>query len=277
LPKKYGWLKSKKFGIDLMIDLGRIAKQLRHRPIRATGGDITDVTLNGKRYKVHTFLTSGQFSVQDGGEFEYLVVAGGGRGGNSTGAPFGGGGGAGGLRIGKLTINSGSQATVVVGGPGENSSFGTIVSNRGGAGGNGTAGSQTLRNGQSGGSGGGGGGGDSVTPGLAGAGNTPATTPSQGNSGGRSTGGINFAGGGGGAGGAGEITTQPRNSLPGIGLTTNFSGEVKTYAAGGPCGVATASIANTGDGGAGGFNGNDGLLGGSGIVVIRYRFRYSKD
>jgi hypothetical protein len=265
-----------------MIDLGRIAKQLRHRPIRATGGEISDVIINGKRYKVHTFLSSGQLTVQDGGDFEYLVVAGGGKGGNSSGSPFGGGGGAGGLRIGKLAVASGSAVSVVVGASGENSSFGTIISSRGGNGGNGiSGGSQTLRNGQAGGSGGGSGGGDQTAFGLPGAGNTPATTPSQGFSGGQSRANINSAGAGGGAGGPGEIfdvsSGQNRNSLPGPGLTLNFSGEPKTYAAGGECGTNVAGAPNTGNGGSGGFNGNDGLPGGSGIVVIRYRFRYSKD
>jgi hypothetical protein len=263
-----------------MIDLGRIAKQKRPRSMSATGGEITDVIIEGKRYKVHTFLSSGNLDVQDGGEFEYLVVAGGGAGGTTSGSIFGGGGGAGGLRLGKINIGSDSQVSVIVGGPGENSSFDSIVSARGGRGGNGVAGgAASLRTGQAGGSGGGAGGGDTIARGVPGAGNTPATIPSQGFGGGQSTGGAPYAGGGGGAGGAGEVTNQLRNGFPGPGLTTNFSGEIKTYATGGSSGLGyQESTPNTGDGGVGGQPpGLNGLPGASGIVIIRYRYRHSKD
>jgi hypothetical protein len=267
-----------------MIDLGRIAKQKRHRPIRASGGVITDAVIDGKRYKIHTFTSSGVFEVQDGGLVEYLVVAGGGAGGNSSGAPAGGGGGAGGLRIGSTVLSSLNQIVVTVGGPSENSSFGTFVSNAGGRGGNGIAGgSAVLRDGQAGGSGGGAGAGETGSGrGRAGAGNTPATNPSQGNAGGAraidgSSNTLNFAAGGGGALTAGEVTNEIRHTSPGLGLTTNFSGELKTYASGGFAGSMQAGEPSTGNGGGGGANGFDGLPGGSGIVIVRYRFRYSKD
>jgi len=68
----------------------------------ATGGTVTDITQDGKEYRVHTFTSDGTFEVTRGGEVEYLVVAGGGAGGGDGGplgdttARVGGGGGAGG-------------------------------------------------------------------------------------------------------------------------------------------------------------------------------------
>ena len=47
-------------------------------------------------YKVHTFLTSGTFTVTSAGNIDVLVVAGGG-GGTGSGNRWGGGGGVGGL------------------------------------------------------------------------------------------------------------------------------------------------------------------------------------
>ena len=57
----------------------------------ATGGIVTDYTSSGTTYRVHSFLSSGIFHVEDAMNVEYLVVAGGGGG----GAGGGGGGGAG--------------------------------------------------------------------------------------------------------------------------------------------------------------------------------------
>jgi hypothetical protein len=267
-----------------MIDLGRIAKQKRPRSIIASGGDITDVVIDNKRYKVHTFLSSGTFSVQDGGEFEYVVVAGGGQGGTSFfnagspgGGPDAGGGGAGGFRTGKILISSGTEVNIVVGGPAENSSFGSIVSARGGRGGDGVVGgAASLRSGQSGGSGGGTGGGDTAN-GTPGAGNTPAVTPAQGFAGGTRTGGLR-AGGGGGAGGAGETTSLDRNTNPGPGITINFDGTSRIFSRGGATGIPQeTALPNTGFGGHGGVGAQIGFPGGSGIVMIRYRYRFSRD
>jgi hypothetical protein len=51
-------------------------------PFSATGGTVTEVTDGGINYKVHTFTSSGTFTVVSGeAEVEYLVVAGGGGGG----------------------------------------------------------------------------------------------------------------------------------------------------------------------------------------------------
>jgi hypothetical protein len=49
----------------------------------ATGGTVTDIVVDGVPYRVHTFTTSGDLVVTQGGEVEYLIVAGGGGGGRS--------------------------------------------------------------------------------------------------------------------------------------------------------------------------------------------------
>jgi hypothetical protein len=48
----------------------------------ATGGTVTDIEQGGLFYRVHTFTTSDDFVVSQGGEVEYLIVAGGGGSGN---------------------------------------------------------------------------------------------------------------------------------------------------------------------------------------------------
>ena len=159
------------------------------------------------------------FGLTAGGFKEYaldiLVVAGGGaaRGCGCRGA----GGGAGGYRLFTSQLTKGVQSiTIGAGGPdsgpspsskGADSSFGSLVANGGGYG----AGLASA--GGPGGSGGGGGSGGSVFGPLpcAGAGNSPPTSPSQGNPGGQGNlttypggGSPNLGGGGGGgAGGAG--------------------------------------------------------------------------
>ena len=165
----------------------------------------------------------------------------------------------------------------------------------------------------SGGSGGGGGASEQPGQTLAGGcGNTPSVSPSQGNNGGGSTyphGGWN-AGGGGGATTVGE-STGPGCSTEGggdggAGATTTISNTPTTYAGGGggagyggppstgqggtggggdgtraspapgPA-AGQAGTANTGGGGGGGSTGSsypgEGYAGGSGIVIIRYKFQ----
>lgn len=62
----------------------------------ATGGMVKDIVQGSDIYRVHTFTTSGEFSILNNPvDIEYLIVAGGGGGG---GGDVGGGGGAGGLR-----------------------------------------------------------------------------------------------------------------------------------------------------------------------------------
>ena len=240
----------------------------------------------------------------------YLVVAGGGGGGSD----HAGGGGAGGYRAGTESLNPTLSYTVTVGaggtggsasagGNGNNSVFNTITSTGGGGGGSGTG---TIT-GSSGGSGGGGGS-TNGSGGAGGAGNTPSTSPSQGNNGGTGpTGGsLNRAGGGGGGASAvgvnGNVsTTYGTAGAGGAGTANSISGSSVTYAGGGGGGnrtvatpgaggaggaggggagggpspgtgteVGAAGTANLGGGGGGGANAGGGGRGGSGIVIISY-------
>jgi hypothetical protein len=183
--------------------------------------------------------------------------------------------------------------------PGSNSSFSTITSAGGGAGA-GEPGSPHI--GYSGGSGGGS---STYSDGLFAAGNTPPVNPPQGQPGsdsGTAPDSVNFAGGGGGAGAAGAPGDSTSNG--GAGVSSSITGSSVTRAGGGGGGrhdPATQSsggtgggaagrqyspgqsgysgTANTGGGGGGLANGTPngsagyGGPGGSGIVVIRYKFQ----
>jgi|5_EtaG_2_1085323.scaffolds.fasta_scaffold50047_2 hypothetical protein len=171
------------------------------------------------------------------------------------------------------------------------SSFGGIVSAGGGGGGAG--------NGNSGGSGGGAGGGATSRPG--GTGNTPPVSPAQGFNGGgsppanpdHSAGGgggateVGETGGPGGPGGSGRggagattsITASPLAYAGGGGGSTSGPGGAAGAASpcgtggrGGPPGQGVAGTTNRGGGG-GGSRPGDGANGGSGIVIIRYKFK----
>ena len=248
-------------------------------PVTATGGTVTNIS----GYRIHTFTTSGTFTVTSGGDVEVLVVAGGGSGGGSVG--YSGGGGGGGVRTSTVSVTPGDTAIAVgVGGVvksnGSNSSFGPIVSIGGGAGG-------LTNSGSSGGSGGGGG----HSEGLGG-----LSISGQGYAGGKGHNSSSAsAGGGGGGGGVGaEGIVNHNGAAGGIGFQSNISGMLTYYAGGGGGGVEGASYtggigglggggnggshyatiygspgtANTGGGGGGGA-GTTGV-GGSGVVIIRY-------
>jgi hypothetical protein len=241
---------------------------------------------------------------------DYLVVAGGGGGGGGAGGSGGASGaGAGGFRTNFPSSCAGVPVTataypIVVGGggaggpnvnpssnangvSGNNSSGLSITSAGGGAGRGGPCASQA---GVPGGSGGGASGG---TPGCqpGGAGNTPPVAPSQGNPGGSGAPDpqpapqIYSSAGGGGAGGAGG-GAGPGPRQGGIGVANSISGSPVTYSRGGTGGTycaATTPIsnepANSGNGGFGKSTGPAGAPaavganGGSGIVVIRYKFQ----
>jgi hypothetical protein len=242
--------------------------------ISATGGTITD----SGGYRIHTFTTSGTFTVTEGsGEVEYVVVAGGGGGGAAN---RGGGGGAGGYRSSvsgessgggasaesKLTLAAGSYTVTVgaggvtypyssdstgayAGENGNNSVFGTITSTGGGGGGYGDDGG-TNQDPQSGGSGGGGWYGS-----LFGA----SGTSGQGYAGGAGGPTTPYGGGGGGAGEAGKAYNDgSRPSEGGNGVNSSITGS-SVYRAGGggsgtyptQAGVVSAS-GGLGGGGAGG-------------------------
>lgn len=310
--------------------------------ITATGGTITCCG----NFKIHTFTSPGTFSVTQiasspaDNEVDYLVVAGGGGGGwNNNNTPQGAsGGGAGGFRLSNSTCMPGPQTsplansngvtvtltdfpiTVGAGGAaaspspttngvkGSNSVFSTITSTGGGFG----SGDQDQPfNPGDGGPGGSGGGAHQFSPTKStGAGNTPPTTPPQGNPGG--TGSSPSGEAGGGAGQAGNNSTPGNNA--GVGGDGSFvvsagfagcngeSGPVSgaRYFAGGgggsnspgrsPAGSNGAGgvggggdgttsptggdgVANTGGGGGGTSNAPGAGEGGSGIVIIRYKFQ----
>ena len=181
---------------------------------------------------------------------------------------------------------------------GDNSSFGGIVGAGGGGGKNSNTGNAL--------DGGSGGGGSGSGAGAGGNGNQPPVSPSQGNPGGTSADGAFSTGaGGGGAGAAGGNASSPSGVSPpgGVGVTTTIPGSPLAVAGGGgstgtggPAGNKTGGgggassgstafgagaggtsgtnpgTANTGGGGGASCNGAAGN-GGSGIVVIRYKFK----
>jgi hypothetical protein len=259
--------------------------------IAATGGTVTTCG----DYKIHTFTGPGTFCVSSAGNpggsttVDYLVVAGGGGGGAGE---QGGGGGAGGFRVSNsygipaptmsplsnptgitvtaqgypITVGGGGAQKCTPQGPGNsgsNSVFSTITSTGGGGGGEGdTPGSA---NGLNGGSGGGGGAGGGCRNG--GTGNTPPTSPSQGNNGGvgQSAGGPNptYAGGGGGAGAVGGAQgTTPGTS--GIGGVGSFVSPSFAVASAGTTGPAPGVRYFSGGGGSGVFGPSPVAPGGSG-------------
>jgi hypothetical protein len=269
--------------------------------VSAIGGTITFNTINGLRYKVHTFTSSGNFTVYTGGEIELLCVAGGGGGGRGRG----GGGGAGGLIYKeRYTVGSGDiTVTVGAGGSGGtvnsqvapsggNSVFGTLTAIGGGGGAGSLAVSNSFLSGATGGSGGGGSG-NSPSPGPGGVGGNNIDT--QGSKGGASySDNISYtaAGGGGGAGGLGGSAVLNVAGAGGPGLQYSINGTNSFYAAGGGGGgdgsatpasggssiggngrngaIGENATANTGSGGGGGGTLQNGGNGSNGIIIVRY-------
>jgi len=206
-----------------------------------------------------------------------------------------------------ITVGSGGASNTapppIAGGNGSPSVFSTIISTGGGGGGAGGCGPAI---GLSGGSGGGGGYG---SPGAGGSGNTPPVSPSQGNNGGNGNVGVPAygTGGGGGAGAAGTAGSPTTAGPGGNGVSTSINFSSTAYAGGGggstnltcsPAGTggtggggtgvpgasqpvpAIPGIANgTANTGGGGGNVdqtptfNTSGNGGSGIVIIRYKYQ----
>jgi hypothetical protein len=214
------------------------------------------------------------------GLVEYLVVAGGG----GVGANGGGGGGAGGFLTANKSVTHGAFYSITVGGGGAaggggirggtggDSTFDAITCTGGGGGGS-RDGGTVQGEGGDGGSGGGGGGYDATR--SAGLGNTPATTPSQGNNGAVNSGsGVNQRGGGGG--GASAAGTTGGGGIAGdggAGTASSISGSSVTYAGGG-AGQKTVNgtVGTDGVGAdqAGGGGGTASAVGLDGVVIISY-------
>ena len=239
---------------------------------------------------------------------EYLVVAGGG----GAGADNGGGAGAGGFRTnypspatGGLAVSAQTYAVTVGGGAGaanpgprgSNSVFSSITSTGGGGSGSCNQGAPQAP--------GGSGGGGSQHGQGGGSGNSPSVSPPQGNNGHPGSPNPGGGGGGGGAGQSGNAYSGQAGGPGGNGTANSITGSSVTYAGGGGggCGQNNNSngggggsggggrgggggpgtgsgsggengTANTGGGGGGG--GQDpqqGGAGGSGIVVLRYKFQ----
>ena len=207
--------------------------------------------------------------------------------------------------------SSGPGCATVAACEGSPSTFSSITSAGGGGGGGGATGETSGTNGGSGGGGASEGptGGANPSPangGAGGGGNNPPVSPPQGNNGGYGSNGPSPSlrtGGGGGATAVGGNGTPngPVNGAGGAGATTSISASPTAYAGGGggggtvgqttggtggtgggatgvsPNASGTAATANTGGGGGGGGGGppvgSVGTNGGSGIVVIRYKFQ----
>ena len=235
-------------------------------------------------YTVHTFTSSGTFSVTTGGSVEYMVIGGGGGGGGYVGA----GGGAGAYLVDDdytvtvqdytVTIGNGGAGGTGIGNKGQDTVFGSITAEGGGAG--------AGASGQSGGHGGSGGGGGY----LNGAGGT--SNSGEGNDGGigdnNGSNGCN-GGGGGGAGHAGYSGVSGTDGDGGEGVANDITGTSLYYAGGGggaEWGGSNDGVGGSDVGGDGGDQGTDGATntgsggggsenttggaGAKGIVVIRY-------
>jgi len=198
-----------------------------------------------------------------------------------------------------ITVGAGGNSS-----NGSSSVFSTITSAGGGRGRYGNCAPEV-------GSGGSGGGGDGGGPGAHGSGNTPPVSPSQGSNGG-SSGGTNAPrygrGGGGGANSCGSAGSPTSGGHGGAGRANSITGSSVTRSGGGGGGFYTpgGTGANNGDGGTGGGGGGgtgtnnptslagsantggggggssapnpaghptDGGLGGSGVVIIRYKYQ----
>ena len=257
------------------------------------------ITTDGD-YKVHTFTSSGTFTLNSGpfsGDFEYLVIAGAGGGGSGTA----GGGGAGGYLTSSSVTLSGATYPVVIGAggaggasadnngvQGSTSSFNSTAPIGGGYGG------QESTSGGAGGSGGGcggvaanGGGSGTAGQGHDGGNSSGYSGPGfgSGGGGGSSAVGANASGSTGGAGGAGTASSITGSSVTRAGGGGGGSRSSGAAGAGGSGGggaggaggsnSGTAGTTNTGSGGGGGADssGNTGGNGGSGIVIIRYQFQ----
>ena len=194
---------------------------------------------------------------------------------------------------------AGSVCQGIRGADGGSSTFSTITSRNGGGGASEGVGFPGIENGNPGGSGGGGGG--QGTPGSGGNGNTPPVSPPQGTNGGSNNTGAPAYGGGGGGGatavGSPGLTSKGGNGGAGATTSINFSpvtrgggggggslgnpGTAPGGSGGGGAGAGTPNRAgatgtvNTGGGGGGGSACSTaaGYAGGSGIVIIRYKFQ----
>jgi len=238
-------------------------------PIVATGGTIT--TTPDGLYRVHTFTTSGTFTVTSGGgNVDYLVVGGGGAGGRGDNSGSGGGGGGAGRVVeGTITLPLGSISVTV----GNGGTGGALATEANSSGGNSQLGSGIIATGggrgarigtsptaaMTGGPGGSGGGGFRSP--NAGGSADPVTVGSYGYSGGSGAGGSSLGdggggGGGGGAGGVGSNGAGINGGSGGAGHLSTIDGSSKYYGGGGGGGRHGTGSAGTGGSAVGGNGGS---------------------
>jgi hypothetical protein len=238
----------------------------------ASGGIVSTSGL----FTLHTFTSSGVFTVSAGSASgRILVVAGGGAGGGGGGQNGGGGGGGGGVIIhpsftltpGTYTVTVGNGGTpgAALGGPGQNSVFGPLTAIGGGGGG--------ANGGTNPGAGGSGGGRGRDQANNFGAANQTSQSGDSGlygfgnRGGGGVGGGCQSGGGGGGAGGVGfdggaDCGATPQNvtiSDGGVGIQWSVNGEF--YGGGGGGAYESSNVAFMSAGGNGGGGGGGGQLG----------------
>jgi hypothetical protein len=271
------------------------------RRIQGLSTDETTITPTG--YKVHTFNSTGTFTITAGsGSGDVLIIGGGGSGGGAAGGNYGSGGGGGAGDFRKFTNQTLSSGSVVIGNGGSQVASAT----------NGNGGGSSSYNGNSSGGGGGGRNGNTSSAGGTGASGGGGSGDNTGSAGGSSnavgfgnTGGQGGSkataaagGGGGGAGSTGTAGNVQDGGNGGDGKSDSINGTLTFYAAGGGggrvsavggiggssiggnggfggIGGGTAGLANTGSGGGGGGSGgatstNIGLAGGQGVVIISY-------
>ena len=294
----------------LVTDDGLQSKASTASFISATGGTVATVgdfkihTFTGPG----NFCVSAVGNPAGSTTVDYLVAAGGAGGGWC----IGGGGGAGGVRASSGAVSgcyaagpiaacvsalpvsvqgysivvgsggTGAPGSTVCGNSGSVSTFSTITSAGGGGG------ASYGRSGNTGGSGGGAGGWQPYGPNpgtTGGLGNTPPVGPPQGNNGGSNPFGTYESSGGGGGGatavGSTSVSAPGRDGIApgGAGNTSAITNSSVTYGTGGRgLGDTTPSPAaggaNTANGGDGaGSPAGCGANGGSGIVIIRYKFQ----
>ena len=230
-----------------------------------SGGTVTNATISGQAFRIHTFTSDGQFVTGASlSQVDALIVAGGG----SAGARHGGGAGAGGvLHVTGATINAGTFAASIGNGggrspnetPGSTGQNTTFIGETANGGGRTNAYTGTCYT-QNGGSGGGQSGRHCNQTGSATQGN-----PSQysgtgyGNAGGTTnSSNRHFGGGGGGAGGAGQnaSSNSMNDSQGGAGVQINIDGNSHYWGGGGGGnGYSNGQGGQAGNGGSGGGGG----------------------
>ena len=279
--------------------------------IAATGGTVT--TDGDYKVHTFNSTGTFAVTNQPNSTVEYLVIAGGGGGAGGEGGCGGGGAGGhrsgSSLSVSgqsySVTVGAGAAAQTgnAHGNNGSNSVFSSITSTGGGAGGTRTGGSGTSTSGSAGGSGGGAGDNyQNLSSAVGGAG-----TSGEGNDGGGGTYYAYSGSGGGGAGTAGGNSTSSSRGFGGDGEANSITGSSVTRAGGGGGGGSSGSsygpqgavggsggggngainspltnpaagTVNTGSGGGGAGNTSSaaygtGQSGGSGCVIIRYKFQ----